>query len=102
MSETGYEMMKRIYSEKLENSIKELERLADAHKDTSHFLSQEAYKLGIKFAIESIEGTEALMIKAHSELPYSNPKEADREHKNTMNLLGTLKYSLSKRYEGKA
>lgn len=100
MSETGYEMMKRIRAEKLETSICELERLAEAHKDTAHFLSEESFKLGLQFAIREIEGTEMLMIKAHTELPYSNPKEAEREHKNLMNILGGIKYRLKKRYEG--
>jgi len=101
MSEmTGYERMKKHREMKLEQSIKELERLADAHKESSHYLSEEAFKLGLKFAIRQIEGTERLFIKAHKELPYANPKEAEREHKNQMNTLATLKHCLEKRYRG--
>lgn len=101
MSETGYEMMKRIRAERLEQSIRELENLADKHKGSSHYLSEESFKLGLKFAIREIEGTELLSIKAHNELPYSNPKEAKREHDNQMNTLAVLKRTLVKRYEGK-
>ena len=57
--------------------------------------------LGLKFAIQEIEGTEALMIKAHSELPYSNPKEAEREHGNLMRVLAVMKSRLQSRYEWK-
>lgn len=97
---TGYELMKQHREMDLEQSLLELERLADAHKGSSHYLSQEAYKLGLKWAIRQIEGTEMLYIKAHKELPYSNPKEAEREHKNQMNTLATLKHCLEKRYRG--
>ena len=95
----GYEMMKKHRADELETSIRELERLADAHAGSSHYLSQEAYKMGIKFAIRQIEGTEMLMIKAHKELPYANPTEA--EHGNMMRMLATLKHGLITRYEGK-
>ena len=99
---TGYEMIKKHKEQALEQSVKELEILAEANKDRVHYLSQEAYKLGIKFAIREIEGTEMLMIKAHSELPYANPKDAEREHGNTMRLLATMKHALMARYEGKS
>ena len=99
---TGYEMIKKHREDALEQSVKELERLAEAHKDAVHYLSQEAYKMGIKFAIREIEGTEMLMLKAHKELPYSNPKEAEREHGNTMRLLATIKNGLMARLAGKA
>ena len=98
---TGYEMIKKHRADELETSIRELERLADTHAGSSHYLLHEAYKLGIKFAIRKIEGTEALMIKAHKEVPYANPTEAEREHGNMMRILATLKYSLITRYEGK-
>ena len=97
----GYEMMKKHRADELETSIRELERLADAHAGSSHYLSQEAYKMGIKFAIRQIEATEMLMIKAHKELPYANPKEAEREHGNMMRMLATLKHGLITRYESK-
>lgn len=100
-SMTGYERMKKHRQMDLEQSIDELERLADRCKDKSHYLSQEAYKLGIKFAIRQIESTEMLFIKAHKELPYANPKEAEREHNNQMNTLAMLKKCLIDRYEGK-
>lgn len=98
---TGYERMKKHREADLEYSTRELERLADNNKDRSHFLSQEAYKLGLKYAIRRIEETEMLFIKAYKELPYANPKEAEREHKNQMNTLEGLKRCLIKRYEGK-
>jgi hypothetical protein len=97
---TGYERMKRSREKSLQDSILALERLADEHKDSSHFLSQESYKLGLKFAINEIEGTEQLFIKAHQKLKYSDPVEAEREHKNQMNTLATLKYRLRARYKG--
>lgn len=97
----GYKEMMKHREMDLEQSIVELERLADAHKGSSHYLSQEAYKFGLKFAIRQIEGTEMLYIKAHKELSYSNPKEAEREHKNQMNTLAMLKKILVDRYEGK-
>ncbi len=98
---TGYEMMKKHRADDLEQSIKELERLADNNSHRVHFLSQEAYKMGIKYAIRQIEATEMLMTKAHKELPYANPKEAQREHDNLMRMLGTMKYGLENRFEGK-
>ena len=98
---TGYEMMKKSRQDALEQSILELELLTEANKQSVHYVSQESYKLGLKFAIRQIEGTEALFIKAHKELPYANPKEADREHRNQMNTLAMLKKCLVNRYEGK-
>lgn len=35
------------------------------------------------------------------ELPFSNPKEAQREHENLMNVLAVLKRTLVNRYEAK-
>ena len=98
---TGYERMKKHREQDLEHSTRELERLADAHKGSSHYLSQEAYKLGLKYAIRQIEGTEMLLMKALKEIPYANPKEAERENQNQMNILGNLKACLIRRYEGK-
>ena len=98
---TGYEEMKKHRAMKLEHSIKELEWLADAHKGSSHYLSKEAFKLGLKFAIREIEGIELLYIKAHKELPYADPVDAEREHKNQMNTLATIKACLIRRYEAK-
>ena len=99
---TGYEMMKKHRSDKLELSIKELEWLADENKDRVHYLSEQAFRLGLKFAIREIEGTERLLIKAMNTVPYANPKEAEREHKNQMNTLAVLKSILIKRYEGRS
>jgi lactam utilization protein B len=98
---TYYKQIKKHRKDDLEQSILYLERLANANKDRVHYLSQEAYKLGIMYAIRQIEGTELLHIKAHKELPYSNPKEAEREHKNLVSTLAVLKSILTKRYEGK-
>jgi hypothetical protein len=98
---SSYEQMKQHRKSELENSIKMLERLAEANQQRVHFLSQESYKLGLKFAIREIEGTEMLFIKAHRERPYANPIEAEREHKNLMNVLMMLKKSLIDRYEGR-
>ena len=98
--ETGYERMKRIRYEKLESSIRELEQLADQHAGKSHYLSQEAFKHGLMFAIRAIEDTEALHIKAMAEVPYANPKEAEREHKNQMNTLAVIKSRLINRHRG--
>jgi len=100
MAKTIYEQMKQHREAVLETSVKELERLADANKDRVHYLSEEAFKLGIKFAIREIEGIEMLHIKAFKELPFADPKEAEREHKNQMNTLATLKHSLIRRYKG--
>lgn len=101
MSLTGYEQMKLHRKRELEQSMLELERLANAHQGESHYLSQEAFKLGLKFAIRQIEGTEMIHQKAFNELPFSNPKEAEREHKNQMNTLAVLKKRLIDRYEEK-
>jgi hypothetical protein len=97
-----YDEMKKHREMELESSIRELERLADAYKDRAHYLSVEAFKMGLKYAIRQIEGTEMLYVKAHKEIPYSKPKEAEREHKNQMNTLACLKHCLIRRYEGKA
>lgn len=96
-----YEEMKKRRQMDLEHSIKELEYLADTHKDHVHFLSQECYKKGVLFAIREIEGTERLLTKAHKELPYANPEEAEREYNNQMNVLKVLKGSLINRHKGK-
>lgn len=45
---------------------------------------------------KEIEGWENLLIKAHKDCPYANPKEAEREHQNKMNLLGVIKSKLTK------
>ena len=97
----GYYEIKRQREQALELSIRELEQLADENKDRAHYLSQEAYKRGVSFAVNEIEGWERLLIKAHEGCPYSNPKEAEREHKNTMNLLATIKSKLTARFQGK-
>lgn len=86
---------------RLEQSIRELEALADLHSGSSHYLSEQAFKLGLKYAIRNIEETELLHIKAMKELPFSNPKEAQREHENLMNVLAVLKRTLVNRYEAK-
>lgn len=96
---TGYERMKKYRQQDFDHHIVELERLVEDHKGI--FLSRESYKLGLMFAIRQIEGTEMLHIKAHKELRYSNPQEAEREHRNQMNTLMMLKKSLTDRYEGK-
>lgn len=101
MGETGYEQMKRHQRQTAEHELFQLETLANQNGHRTHYLSQEAYKLGIKFAIRSIEGTEMLMIKAHKELPYADPVSAEREHQNTMRLLATMKAGLVRRYENK-
>lgn len=94
----SYAELKKHREMALEQSILELEILADNYKHISHFLSNESFKLGLAFAIRKIEETEFLFTKAHKELPYSNPKEAEREHKNQMNTLSNLKYTLAKRF----
>lgn len=81
--------------------MRELEKLTYENQNRTHWLYQECYKLGVKFAIQEIEGWETLLEKAHKELPYSNPKEADREHGNKMRLLATIRSKLIARYEGK-
>jgi len=98
---TGYEIIKKHRAMRLEQSQKELEALADLHGGSSHYLSQEAFKMGLKYAIRNIEETELLFIKAHKELPYSDPEGATREHNNLMNVLGNLKNTLIRRYEEK-
>lgn len=96
-----YEQIKKHRERELEQSIRELERLAENHGGSTHYLTNEAYKSGIRFAIREIEGTEMLYQKAHKELPYANKEEAEREHKNQMNTLATIKAALIRRYEGK-
>lgn len=100
-NETGYDRVKRLRQESFNSHVSELEKLADENKDRIHYLSQEAYKCGIAFAVKEIEGWESLLIKAHEGCPYSNPKEADREHRNQMNLLATIKSKLVARFQGK-
>jgi hypothetical protein len=39
---------------------------------------------------EEIRGWMRLHIKSQETTPYANPKEALREHRNQMNMLGTL------------
>lgn len=44
--------------------------------------------------IKEIDATVALFKKAHAEIPYSNPKEAQREHDNLMNVLNLMRHKL--------
>ena len=97
----GYELIKKQRAIRLERSQKQLELLANLHGGSSHYLSQEAFKMGLKYAIRNIEETELLFIKAHKELPYANTEAANREHKNLMNVLGNLKNNLIRRHEEK-
>lgn len=98
---TIYEAVKLNRVMRLDQSIRELEALADLHGGSSHYLSEQSFKLGLKYAIRNIEETELLHIKAMKELPFSNPKEAQREHENLMNVLAVLKRTLVNRYEAK-
>jgi len=98
---TGYEQMKKLREETLNQSIIELEHLADQNKECSHYLSEEAFKMGLKFAIREIEGTEMLFLKMMKEIKFKDPIEAEREHMNQMNTLAVLKAKLIRRYEGK-
>lgn len=93
--------MKKSREEKLIKSFTELEAIAVALSDRPLEMADVAFKLGLKFAIREIEGTEALFIKALEVVPYSDPKEAAREHYNLMNVLGTMKYTLLRRIEGR-
>lgn len=52
---------------------------------------------GLLAAIAEIEGWEKLLIKAHETAPYSNPKDAAREHGNTMRLLTVIKLKIAKK-----
>lgn len=94
MSETGYQRMKRLVSEARERSERELKNLAENYHNDPDYIAKEGFNKGVFAAIKEIEGWESLLIKAHDTAPYANPKEAAREHKNTMNLLGTIKSKL--------
>jgi hypothetical protein len=58
---------------------------------------RQVHALAITDAIREIEGWEMLLIKARKEVPYTDEKEADREHGNQMNLLATIKSKLEKK-----
>lgn len=98
---TLHEQIKKHRADTLETSVRELERLADSNEDRAHYLAEEAFKLGLKFALRAIEGSEMLHCKMMKEIKFSNPTEAEREHKNLMNTLASIKQSLINRYAGK-
>lgn len=45
---------------------------------------------GLQESVEEIRGWKSLLIKAHETTPYANPKEAKREHDNTVRLLDVM------------
>jgi hypothetical protein len=98
---SSYEECKKHREMELEYSINQLNSIAKAYRDRADHVAIEAFKLGLKFGIRKIEETELLLIKAQEELTYTNPKEAEREHRNQMNTLACLKHILVKRYEGR-
>lgn len=96
MSETGYERMKRLTEESRQVWIKHMINLAENyHNDPGH-IAKCAFNNGLECAIKEIVGWEKLQEKAFKELPFSNPKEAEREHGNTMRLLAVIKSKLEK------
>jgi len=99
MDETGYERMKRLEQEFVLKTKFQLNHLADNYYNDPAHIAKEAYRLAMSIAVDEIEGWENLLIKAHAETPYANPKEADREHRNTMNLLAVIKNKLRKKTE---
>lgn len=52
------------------------------------------FRDGVRFAVEEVQGWRALTIKAHNECRYVDPKEALREVKNKLNLLGVIESKL--------
>lgn len=50
--------------------------------------------LALTEAIEEVQGWRSLTIKAHNECKYIDPKEALREVKNKLNLLGVIESKL--------
>jgi len=54
----------------------------------------EGIAVALKEAVLEVQGWRELTIMAHKECAYSNPKEADREHRNTLNLLGVIESKL--------
>ena len=74
-----------------------IDKLAENFYRDPEYVAKESHAAAMKDAIREIEGWEMLQIKAFNELPFANPKEAEREHKNTMNLLGVIKSKLIKK-----
>ena len=93
MSESGTQAMKRMNAEFMERIQKELVLITD-EMSCGYEASARAYNKGLDVAIDEVSGWKSLMTKAFNEITYSNAKEAEREHKNTMNLLGTIKSKL--------
>lgn len=96
-NETGIQAMKRMNEEFMEKVTIELGKIADNYYNDPAYIAKTAYNKGLDVAIKEVSGWESLMVKAFEEITYSNPKEAEREHKNTMNLLGTIKRKLEGR-----
>lgn len=99
-SETGYEKMKRLTAEKQAANLRQLENLATNYYNDPMYIATEAFRKGLHEAVLEIEGWERLQTKAFNELPFANPSEAEREHKNTMNLLAVIKSKISKKIAG--
>ena len=97
MRETGYDRMKRLEFESKRDTLKKLQRLSENYYNDPDHIGREAYLLAMQLAIDEIDGWEKLMTKAHAVTPYANPKEAEREHGNTMRLLAVIKSKLTKK-----
>lgn len=52
------------------------------------------FRNGVKEAVKEVQGWRDISIKAHKACTYTNPKEAEREHKNQLNLLGVIESKL--------
>ena len=94
---TGYERMK--YHENFNREADELflKNIAENYYNDPMHIARRSFNEAINIAVKEIERWEALQIKVMAEVPFANPTEAGREHKNTMNLLAVIKSKLIKR-----
>lgn len=91
------ERMEKNHSEYKEAIKHRIELICENFYNDPAHIATESHALAIGDAIREIEGWEILQIKARNEIPYANPIEADREHKNVMNLLAVIKSKLIKK-----
>ena len=96
VGETGYERMKRLTEESKQVWQKHLKGLAENYHNDPDHIAKCAFNNGLACAIKEVEGWENLERKIFAELPFANPKEAEREHGNTMRLLAVIKSKLEK------
>lgn len=93
---TGYERMLKAQAEKIQLRDLFITTLADNYYNDPLHIAKKSYDKGLTTVVEEIEGWQNLLVKALNEIPYANPKEAEREHNNTMNLLNVIKNKLIK------